>query len=289
MNKSVTEAFDAFDEHIRLTDEAKKFALDEARKVSRLIGEHPAVKGYITTGSMVRSTAIRSFSDVDIVIILREGSGSGKINPKSMLSSVADIAKQYIANAQITGNTVSAISSNGTRIDILPALVGYIDDMGNQFYEIPAGTQSDWQEYSPDEQSKRITEMGTRLGPRFKKLIRAIKWWSQTSSQPLSSHQIEILAGEVFDATIPELPEAVVKFFDFAIASLERNSKDARAPSPDNAGPAIVDQGVLPKLYRARDLAKQAHELEAVAPRDADQAIRIWRRLFGEQFPAVLT
>jgi hypothetical protein len=206
-----------------------------------------------------------------------------------MLAYVADIIRQHVADVEITDNTVSFVSANGARIDILPALEGYVDGKGNQIYEIPAGSQSDWQEYSPDEQSRRIAELDTRLGPRFKKLIRAIKWWSQANSRPISSHQVEILASEVFSASIPELPEAVVDFFDFAVTRTGGSSQYLRQPPDGNVDPARIDQGDLAKLYRARDLAKQAHELEANAPGHADQATRIWRGLFGEQFPTILT
>src|SRR5260370_30123225 len=128
---------------------------------------------------------------------------------------------------------------------------------GDQVYEIPNATRSTWQKYSPDSQTRRIAEMDRRVGPRFTQLIRAIKWWSKMNGQPVRSHEIEILASEVFETKIPELPEAVAAFFDVAINSLQESSHSTETAN-GNGTLSNSAQIALSKLHPAPDIATQA-------------------------------
>lgn len=287
MNLSVNEAFDVFDQRIRLTDDALKFALDEASAISRLISTNPAIKSCIITGSLVRSTAIKEFSDVDIIAILDDIYKSDALTPAKAMSLVAHVAGRHMHQITDSGNSISGLSENGIKVDVLPAIIAHADQGGNEVYQIPAATRSAWQKYSPDAQTQGIAEIDMRVGPRFKQLIRAIKWWSGMNGKPVRSHEIEVLASRAFDAGIPELPQAVVVFFDFAIEDLHDSSRGME-PVVCNSNLHSSVKVALSKLHSAGDLAKHARKVEMAAPSNAPQAIHLWRGLFGEQFPDVL-
>src|ERR1035441_5784503 len=266
----------------------RKMALDEASAISRLICTNPAIKSCIITGSIVRSTAIKEFSDVDIIAILDDIYKSDALTPAKAMSLVAHVAGRRIHQITDSGNIISGLSENGVKIDVLPAIIAHADQGGNEVYQIPAATRSAWQEYSPDAQTQGIAEIDMRVGPRFKQLIRAIKWWSGMNGKPVHSHDIEVLASRAFDAGIPELPQAVVVFFNFAIKDL-RDSSRGMEPVACNSSLHSSVKVALSKLHSAGDLAKHARKVEMADPRNAPQAIHLWRGLFGEQFPDVLT
>jgi hypothetical protein len=101
------------------------------------------------------------------------------MTPMEALSLVMRIMDRHIHQITASGNSLSLVSENGIQIDVLPAFTGRIDNHGDQVYEIPTAARSAWQEYSPGTQTRRIAEIDRRVGPRFKQLIRAIKWWSR--------------------------------------------------------------------------------------------------------------
>lgn len=288
MNSSVNEAFHVFDQRIYLSHDDLKVALDEASTASLAISADPAITGCIITGSAVRSTAIKDFSDVDLIAIIADARRSNEMTPKKALALVMHIMSRYMDRINDSGNSVSAISKNGVKIDVIPAFIGRINDRGDQVYEIPTADRSGWQDYSPDAQTRRIAEIDERAGPRFKQLVRAIKWWSRTNGQPISSHQIEVFASEVFDAGIPELSQAVVAFFEVAIKDLLITSQGTAtiASDVDILGSSPV---ALSKMRTAEDHAKHAREIELASPGSMLKAVQTWRGLFGEQFPDVLS
>jgi hypothetical protein len=281
MENQIEKAFDIFDEQISPSDDSRKAAIEDASEVARVIASNPAIEKCILTGSMTRSTAVKDFSDVDVVAVIRESSMIPASESSSILIFTVGLVKTYWPTAETTGNTIALQAPNGMHIDILPALAGAIDNRGNQIYRIPSpGVSYGWSMYSPEGQSQELADISAKLGPSFKQLIRAVKWWSQTNGRPISSHQVEAWTSELFREAIPKLPEAITSFFDFAAARLREDFEDVRDTADGN-------QDIMAQLSRASRLAKKAYELESEVPQDAGRAIRVWRDLFGEQFPAV--
>ncbi|MER8231727.1 hypothetical protein [Streptomyces sp. NPDC094049] len=269
MTDQITYQFEAFLQRITLSDSEKQNALEQGQRLSRRIEQRSEVRECLITGSMVRSTAIRKFSDVDIVAVIEPEDQLAHSEPAALVSTVAQMLGEMEPDVQVSENAVRVTHMDGGVVDVLASVRLGINCEGDEEYRIPTTRQDGWEIYAPEAQNRRIREATKLVGEDFKRLIRLCKWWSKTHGQPISSHEIELAAYRTFPRTIPELSRAVVEFSDSI-----RHRIDG---SP-------LTQAALLDFNR---LAREAYDKQISG--DIKKSSELWGMVFGDEFTAVIT
>lgn len=264
----IRECFDEFIDRISLGEAERGSVLARTDALMEHVSRCNGISECIMTGSMVRSTAIKRFSDVDVIAIL-DPLAAQQLTVEYCLGLLVEVLSAAGCEARISGAAVSVSLADNFCADFLPALARR-DQRGDRHnFDIPRNDRKGWLKYSPEDQSRRISSAVHACGPNFKKLVRAVKWWARIHGQPIASYELELIACETFAKELPDLPRAVADFFRNAISCL---------------GPQAHVKA--PGLKHASSAARQACELQGVG--DIVGSVSLWRRLFGEQFPIVV-
>lgn len=220
------------------------------------------------TGSMARTTAIKRYSDVDVIVILDLPSAQ-RPTVDYALDLLIRLLRTAGYEAKISGAAVSVSFVNGYGIDFMPAFDRKGADGGLCDFDIPRNDRKGWLRYSPDDQTRRTSSAVKICGPDFKKLVRAVKWWARIHGHQVASYELELIACETFVKELPELPQAIARFFQSATLRL---------------GAQVSIKA--PGLKDASSVARRACELQEIG--DIVGSASLWRRIFGEQFPIVV-
>ncbi|MFG2971593.1 nucleotidyltransferase [Streptomyces sp. NPDC048331] len=265
MNGTLQDRLEVFFHNISLSDNQQGEAQNRAREICRFLGEGKMVHDCFVSGSLSRSTALRGFSDIDLVVTL--SNTSSDIRPASIISDLLKTLLTRYPGSEVSENTVRIRFPDGPGVDVLPALklAGTSD---RETYKIPTFNLESWQEFSPNELTQRVREIDSRCRGDFTRLIKLIKWWSNLHGKPIPSFKIEQIASIAFAREMPEISQAVVVFFD---AAIRQYAETSRVPS---------------EILEAHATAKRAAELEESG--DTQGSIEHWGCLLGDQYPTVI-
>ncbi|MEW2136234.1 hypothetical protein AB0892_06430 [Streptomyces sp. NPDC005409] len=266
MNRTIARNFEIFFSRISLSGSQQREAFERAESICRFLNLETTLDCFVS-GSLSRSTAVRQFSDVDLVATLTY-TISPKIQPKSVISSLLSILQAPYPLAQVSENTVRITFTDGPDVDVLPAVRLGNRAPDNESYAIPTFNLNGWQRFSPMELTERVHSINTRLGGNFTRLIKLIKWWSNLHGKPLPSFKIEEIACLAFAREMPQMGHAVAAFFD---AAIQQYGATTDAP---------------PEVLRARITAATAVELEGRG--DLEGSIKHWGCLLGDQYPTII-
>ena len=262
MSDAISGYFDDLLDRITMPERERVAALARAVHISEIIARNIAIQNVVITGSMSRGTAIRNFSDVDILVSLEKWTLEDQPKPAAMVSRLAQALSREFPGAHILGNVVRVDFPSGPDVDVLTGLCDSLNDLGNQVYMIPTEDLRRWQPFEPANIDQALYVRSGELGPKFKALIRLIKWWSRENGRPLASYEIETIASSSFGQSMPELPESVAMFFDSAVRSVH-DRQDLN----------------MTKLKSAGSLARKS--LEESANGNFMESISGWRCLLG--------
>lgn len=265
--------FDTFDALLQPSPSQRNRADLRSRRLSELLAESNNIAECRLVGSFTRSTAIRRYSDTDILAVFDPAKVDSK-NPKDLLALTEQIIKPLGRTVIRSPITVSLQYPDWPNVDILPGFAA--GGREREGFHIPTEAGTTWQLYSPGQHDRIVSDASKRLGSRLKKLIRIIKWWNYTNGTFLKSYEIEEFVVNAFPARIPDYTEAIYNIFNEIIKKL------ADDRSRNNNARFMIST-------RARDawlISRQAQEL-TTSGRDKEDVESLLRRLFGEQFPHV--
>jgi predicted nucleotidyltransferase len=270
----LAEAFDLFNQRVEPSAPQRTAAEIRGRHVSHLLSQNAQILECRLVGSLVRSTAIQRFSDVDILAIFDPKEVDSRDSEK-LLDLTAQIVGSLSHAVTRTPITISLQYPDWPNIDILP---GWVADGEHQAFRIPAGTGRAWQLFFPSQHDRIVREGSGRLGSRFRIIIRVIKWWNQLNGGPLESYEIEELINELFKLEIPEYTEAIYRIFSAITHRLiDAEDNDCSADSNNSVSATVRTAWLLSQ--QARELATEGHSKKDIKS--------LFRRLFGERFPVV--
>ncbi|GAQ77526.1 nucleotidyltransferase [Streptomyces turgidiscabies] len=270
MKNSPTKNFHILLDRISLTVPEQEAALNRAESVRENLMNFSLVQECVITGSMARSTAIRTFSDVDIIAIINDDPKMME-NSKLAISAISDYLARTYSSIEDFDSAVHITLNDGPGIDVVPAFIAGKNTSGHSLFKIPAEQRS-WINYDPAGQDQRIEQLSLQLGDEFKQAIRLAKWWSRANGSPIPSYEIEGVMSRTFLkwTEMPTPPEALATFF-----------READANKPDKVtghGKSVIRKAAL--------MAQDA--LELAAQGDTAGSMERWRCLLGEQFPTVV-
>jgi len=151
-------------------------------------------------GSHSRGTAIRWYSDLDFIAVLRKNEakwGGRIVSSSTLLNRVRDDLQDRYTQTAVRRDMQAIVVdfAGGQRsLDIVPAIFSRFLPKHGPVYSIPNGLD-DWIETSPDSHNRYIKLANLRAGNKMTRVIQLLKWWkhSRQNPIPITSFHIEML------------------------------------------------------------------------------------------------
>lgn len=236
------------------------------------------VEETFTNGSWERDTILRPLDDVDVFAVLdREEwvDEDGNLpNPQTVLTNFKD----YLNGIAIYEGKVSqnrpcvTIELSKINFDVLPS---FKDENGNGYW-IPNHDLKSWTHSDPKALSQSLDDADVYNDYNLKKVVMAVKYWNRENEKLIPSFQIEESAISLFDTDkFSDLEEGIRLWFDNGFDLLEKDTFDS--DKKYNTAKDNVDH-VKQKLNEAKNLLDDDKEADAK---------KIWKEIFGKEFPTV--
>lgn len=150
-------------------------------------------------GSHARSSAIKSYSDLDFLAVLARNEtkwGGSFVKSNTILDRVSkDLNSRFVSTA-IRRDAQAIVLQFGRGQKSMDVVPGIFHEMRNKrpVYLIPDG-YGDWMETSPDAHNTFINKENLRSKEKLKKIAQLIRYWkySRASDIPISSFYIDLL------------------------------------------------------------------------------------------------
>lgn len=295
---TIDEAFRKFKNRMELNDKEQKNASDRHVEVREYVRTKFAIERDFLTGSYARYTKTKPLKDIDIFFQMAESekhyrdTAAGvvlddykkvlvdKYGEKAVRRQSRSINVDYGVNVTADDKTDYRILS----VDVVPAFV-----CGND-YEIPDGDTGKWIKTNPEIHAEKATQAHKAYGSEWKGLVRMAKYWNNNlkhGEKPIKpSFLIEVMALQCFyGGWGGQFDREIQAFF----ATMADRIGDIW-PDPAGLGPPISNSMDAQRVVRARQALAAAAGQAGVAINHVrqgrnDEALRVWRDLFGPMFP----
>jgi hypothetical protein len=147
------------------------------------------VSKIVYIGSHKRSTAIRWYSDFDVMVVLRRNEakwGGNLISSSSLLEKIRNDLQDRYTHTEVRRDkqaVVLGFAAGQQSLDVVPALFLRLDKL-RPVYMIPDGSGS-WLETSPEAHTNFFATADKRSSGKLKKVIQLLKWWKFSREQPI--------------------------------------------------------------------------------------------------------
>lgn len=166
-----------------------KAARNHLLTVRKRLGTSFDVSKTVPIGSHARSTAIRWYSDLDVMVVLRRNEakwGDDLISSSTLLQKVKNDLQERYVNTEVRRDQQAVVldfAGGQQSLDIVPALFLRLDKF-QPIYMIP-DSDGGWLETSPEAHNSYFDSAVARSGGKLRKLIQILKWWKCSREQPI--------------------------------------------------------------------------------------------------------
>jgi hypothetical protein len=257
------------------------------------------------SGSYKRDTAIRprilngtvARPDVDIIVVTDY---TLEDDPKDVIDAVFE-AVQRLKNKRTSYTAIRrqarsiGVETTTVDMDVVPIIApeGMEETLyiANRQYE---STSEKWLVTNPPGHTAWTVEMNRNSGGRFKPLVKLMKWWRRenpTISKRPKGFVIECIIAQCFNAEETDYERLFLGALD-AIVSKYEPYITARIP-PQIADPSVPENYVTSGLTfdafegfynKVKTHAEIGEKIRTET--DPDEELKLWRKIFGDRFPA---
>lgn len=148
-----------------------------------------AVSGAQRMGSHARETAVRRYSDLDFMVVLRKEEffwGDRMVSSDTVLHRILEDLKERFPQTTVRRDILAAsmgFGSTGQSLDIVPAKFLEFSD-SRPVYLIPDG-DGGLLRTSPATHDRRFQQEQMRSGNKLRKISQLLKWWKHARETPL--------------------------------------------------------------------------------------------------------
>lgn len=290
----VSDAFATFKSRLELTKTEQDDASRRQKDVRATVQAFFDVDHDFLTGSYGRHTKTKPLKDIDIFVALgSKEADRRKAHPRAMLDDLEKCLVDAYGRDQVVRDrrcvTVWFEKRSQTQhedgkvvsLDVVPAFVSGSD------YEIPDEQLGTWIKTNPATHNDLTTAKNKVLSGNWVPLVKMLKSWNRANGRPIEpSFLVEVMALDLVDGPFNTFPDEARRFFAAAAASIDETWND-----PAKLGPPVSDEMTTSKCASARQ-ALTAAEMAATRAYRAEkqgnegEAVRIWREVFGDFFPA---
>jgi hypothetical protein len=231
-----------------------------------------------TNGSWERDTILRPLDDVDVFAVLdryKWQDDDGDLpKPKTVLKNFKDFLNglgDYKDKVSQSRPCVS-IQLDKINFDVLPSFPE------GEGYMMPNEDLDSWTFTNPKQLSQNLESADEYCDYQLKAVIKAVKYWNRENGKLIPSFNIEEVAISIFDTNnFADLEEGIRRWF--AEASTYLKKKDFKSENYFETSKNNISE-VKKKLAEAKNLVDDKKEADA---------IKIWKEIFGKEFPTADT
>ena len=216
MPYTVPVSFDTFIKNISLTGDHADTAEARRKRIVQLLENDFKILDSFPTGSIPKNTALKSYADLDVMVVLHWGHHIKGKKPSEVLASVQECLSEYKTGVRRNGQAVTLHYDSWPNVDIVPVSKTVNDDDTINHYNVPDMNNETWIHSRPRRHAANIAKRAQICGPMFLPLIRMIKEWNRTHSELLTSYHIEAIALEVCTAKLSDYSWDICQFFSKA-------------------------------------------------------------------------
>lgn len=242
-------------------------------------------------GSHARGTAVRWYSDLDTMVVMRKEEaiwGDRLVSSDTLLRRVLDdLLARYPASDVYKDGLAAVVGfSGGERsLDVVPAIFRRFN-AGRPVYLIPDGTGG-WFETSPQVHDRYFAQAHERSGKKLTRVSQLLKWWkhARTPSLPMRSFYLDmVLAASGVCLPAKTYAGCLRDFFDFVAAG----SCGALSDPCGIAGKIAATDTERQRQVLLKAVEYAAYHADAAvsaeARRDFEQANRQWSLVFNNEY-----
>lgn len=285
MPYTVAVSFDKFRENIEPPNYERNIANNRKERLKKLLRNDFDLLDAFASGSLPRYTAVKDHADLDIIVVLDYDKHIKNKKPSQVLLSIRNCLKDYRTNIRRNGQAVTLYYETWPNVDIVPVSRVDNDDGSIAHYNVPNMNDETWIKSQPKKHSKNLNSSNSNYGVEFKRIIKMIKWWNHQHNSLLQSYHIEVLALKILSGSFKEYPWDIYKFFDASV-DLVKLSLTYDSYRVETYLDLLKIQDIVKSLENARDKAMAAWYLTYNNNEYHEDAIKIWRDIFGDKFPA---
>lgn len=247
-------------------------------------------------GSYARDTSIAPIKDLDVVVLTTYDRAT---TPRVVLNALRKaLRKKYTGDDETVPNRRSVLvdlPDTTLTMDVIPAIASGDRD---QHIWVPDRGLNEWIKSHPhghitlaEDRNQASAEIGDRH--LYKSTVKLLRWWRHLQLEGYRHPKgflIEILCLESTPVYATEWAESLLKTLD-GVSTVYGNYKDAEAP-PRIADPAVSGEVIRTKMS-ARDFTRFLKKVDearatlqkAIDSEDNCESAKLYRQLFGEEFP----
>lgn len=294
--RTTTQAFDDFRRRLELSQTEQDDARRRQEDVRECIREGFDLSTDFLSGSYSRHTKTKPLKDVDVMFVLgtKERWRRDKA-PIEMLEAFKKcLEAKYTERDQVTiGRRSVSVEFEKNyypeehegkvlSIDAVPAFL-----LGTEQYEIPDKETGTWIKTNPKKHQEQSTAKNKQLDGRWVPLVKMAKGWNRANGKPVKpSFLVEVMAEGLVEAPFSNYPDEIRTLFAAMEATIGQTW-----PDPARLGPPVSDQMTSDLVVAARKALQDAQRKSTLARRAEEtgrqgEALRIWREVLGDYFPA---
>lgn len=289
MATTTSEAFSQFEERIRLTAAQNERVTARAKRAREFMSEaFPStydlpLRSVNLMGSAARGTTIRPLDDIDVLAVFNNKDGvfeKYRHDSQAFLYRLRNRinAKTTVQQVGARGQAVRLFYNDDLHVDIAPVF-----SWSEGGYGLPSGTGG-WITTDPPAQQSWTTERESTLGSQFRRRVRLLKRWNTAHSSRLGSWHLEAMVGTIFSSMSGNHRNGLLKFFEWAPGYIHVNDPDGRGGDL-GANLTWTQETDIKNSFDANH-SRALNAVNAEAAGDHAEAIRLWRIILGDEFPA---
>ena len=285
MPYTVPVAFDQFFSNINLPGDHKSTASTRREWLVKALAGKLEVIDSFATGSIPKFTAVKGHADVDVMVVLHYGKHIEGKKPSQVLASVREALAAYSTKVRRNGQAVTLSFQSWPDVDIVPVSRTDRADKTVSHFNVPDMNREDWLVSKPHNHTTNVNSRVSSYGPEFRHIIKMAKWWNYEKFGELQSYHIEVMALQALTGTFDNYSWQLRQFFGGA-HTLAQSSLYYEGGYADGYLNYDSRQKVVSTLEKASTLARDAWYHTYNGRGEHEKAIKLWRQLLGDAFPA---
>jgi hypothetical protein len=288
MALTTPKAFEEFKAKLVLTDTQKETVKSrQTNTTGYLEGAFPLssdlpLQTMYLMGSAGRDTIIRPLDDVDVFAIFTNKDDIFdrlyRSDSQKFLYRIRDSLNSYkVEVVGARGQAVRLFYKAAPHVDIAPVF-----KWSGGGYALPNGSGG-WLTTDPYGHHDWIAQRQKDLSYRLKPMVRMLKRWNNVHSKYFKGFHLEVVAATVFSSLGEDSRDACEKFFQWAQFNLTVMDPAGHGGDLSSYLTPARRTALLLNLDSARGRAAKANAAEANG--NHEEAIRLWRVIFGDEFP----
>ena len=282
----IKEAFDEFDDALKLDPEERQDAIDVHHKIRDVLAAAGICAKAILQGSFARKTMLAPLRDIDMIGFLNE-EYRYIINTAGGVAQAMDLIEAVLRKAfpqAVFERSRHAIKIDFPELGFTFDLVPAFDRDDSELIDIANLDTDSWDESNSRVLMRVVRERNDECDGGFIHQVRMIKHWARYDIEGLFGLYRESAGYDGIKGPADH-PGAVLDAF----RALEEGLELGVQYDPTRVDNLYVklDEGVadnaLPRVRHALQNAKEAVELEGAG--DTDAALAVWYSIFGDPFP----